>query len=241
MAFDALNAIKKTDQAMLKNPLEGLFEQIVYSGQGWDEMNKKAEVHRTLWDKIGDSAGRTWGKISDAGGKAWGHIANAGERVWTAISDTMGGLWAGFSETAGNVWAGIKETGGNVWGTLTEWGGGLWKSIKEFGEEAWKAIKAVFDAVLGPIVDTVKGLIDGAKGLIGGVTGKVGDLWAGFKQTVGLEKRPEQAQAEKMVQEAQVQQQQLNANITLSVDGRALAQAAIDDLLAEAKRQGVSI
>lgn len=297
MAFDALNSVKKADDAATKNPFADLFGQIAYSDT-WGPMNDGAEEQLGWWGKIkkfGENAWNTikgageaawgaihgfgewaWGGIKGAGETAWNFLKGAGEKIWPAIKgagewawngikgvgETVWnglkgageGIWNGITTVAGGAWDTIKGAGEKIWDSLSTTAGSLWDGFKSKAEDIWNGIKSFGEGILsglssffGGILDGIKsglkGVVDGAKDALGGVADKVGGLWSGFKQTIGLEKRPEQQKAAEIDSTGGTGGGLIGSavkNITLQLDGKTLAQVLADDIVAEAQRRGAT-
>lgn len=250
--------IKDKLKALLDFDWMGLWNKFceVMGGVGtwiWDKLTGILDFDWTeLWNKfckaMGDAGQWIWDKLTGVldfdFGQLWTQFTTAMSDVKQWLLDELDkvldfdwtGLWNGFCEAMGGLvtWlkdkivAGVKaalDVVGNIWGGITDFVGG--------------------------IGDSIGGAISGETGLFHGASGAVIDPNNPFPIVVGDNtKEPEvlspvstmkQAFKEALAESGmlkQATQSQASGTIVLQVDGKTLARATYDDLIAEGNRRG---
>ena len=166
MSFDSLNAISKQEDAASKNPLEGIYADLVYDGDALDAIVGKLELasSKTLeWSW-------KWGYLKSAmdiikDWDGWGKIADAGKWAWGKIKDAAGSAWGWMTETAapwlGEKWDHLKTSATNAWNTIKSVGGSILDGIKDTAMNVWTTITETIPMLFRLAIDKILGFFRG--------------------------------------------------------------------------------
>lgn len=167
MGFDALNTIKKQEDAANENPMGDLYSQIAYDADAVGEMGGQLETATTkakgLGDTIKDALKNAVGWDNVVAG--FNNLKDFGGQAWNTIKDTAGNAWNWISTKAGpwlgEKWDGIKSAAGTAWNTVKAIGGGIWDGIKTTATTAWKTVTETIPGMFSSALNKVKGFFGG--------------------------------------------------------------------------------
>lgn len=221
-------------------------------------------IASTVWEGIKTVAVTVWNVISGVASTIWGIISTVANGVWTGIQTVATTVWNIISTPILALWGAFQTVGESAWGILEKAGqffiDNIINPIKSavewiLGKVEWitEKLGGVKDALGGfgeKVGGAVSGAVDSVKGFLGFSSGGVVDPNDPHLVMVGDNRREQEVISPISTMKQAFTEALREANymggasrqgggaIVLQVDGKTLARATYDDLVAESNRRG---